>query len=290
MVLNGIQSDWKNLESGVPQGSVLGPLLFLVYINDLPDKIRSNMRLFADDSSLFIRASKVNETHQILEDDLRMIEQWGHQWKMIFNPDISKQAVEVVFSNKTHKQNHPILFFNGIEVAKRPFAKHLGLYLDEKLSFTTHIKEKISIALNGLALLKFLSRYISRDVLNMSYKMYVRPHLDYGDVIYHNSRIFLMDLIEQVQYKAALIVTGSWQGTSRFNLYNELGWESLSDRRWFRRLCFFYKIVNRQTPEYLYNHIPNQRHLQYDLRAHREYPYPNKRTSRYENSFFPLYF
>ena len=288
VVLNGIQSDWKNLESGVPQGSVLGPLLFLVYINDLPDKIRANMKLFADDSSLFIRASNVNETHQILESDLCMIEQWGHQWKMIFNPDISKQAVEVVFSSKIHKQNHPTLFFNGIEVAKKPFTKHLGLYLDEKLSFTNHIKEKISIALNGLALLKFLSRYVSRDVLNMSYKMYVRPHLDYGDVIYHNSRTFLMNLIEHVQYKAALIVTGSWQGTSRFKLYNELGWESLSDRRWFRRLCFFYKIVNRQTPEYLYNHIPHQRHLQYDLRAHREFPTPNKRTSRYGNSFFPF--
>ena len=198
VVLNGIQSDWKNLESGVPQGSVLGPLLFLVYTNDMPDKIRANMKLFADDSSLFIRASNVNETHQILESDLCMIEQWGHQWKMIFNPDISKQAVEVVFSSKIHKQNHPTLFFNGIEVAKKPFTKHLGLYLDEKLSFTTYIKEKISIALNGLALLKFLSLYESRDVLNMSYKMYVRPHLDYGDVIYHNSRTFGSDLARTI--------------------------------------------------------------------------------------------
>ena len=149
---------------------------------------------------------------------------------MVFNPDITKQAVEVTFSAKKNKQHHPTLFFNDIEVANKPFTKHLGLYLDEKLSFSTHIKEKISKALNGLALLKFLSTYVSRDILNMSYIMYVRPHLDYGDVIFHNSRPLLMDLIEQVQYKTPLVVSGCWQGTSRLRLYHELGWESLSDK------------------------------------------------------------
>ena len=141
--------------------------------------------------------------------------------------------------------------------------------------------------MNGVALLKFLSKHVSKDVLNMSYKMYVRPHLDYGDVIYHNSRTCLMDLIEQVQYKAALVVSGCWQGTSRVKLYNELGWESLSDRRWLRRLIYFYKIVNRLTPEYLHKFIPPQRNVQYDLCKHQDFLNPNKRTLIYENSFFP---
>ena len=67
--------------------------------------------------------------------------------------------------------------------------------------------------MNGISLLKFLSKYVSKDILNMSYKMYVRPHLDYGDVIYHNQKANLMDLLEQVQYKAALVISGCWQGT-----------------------------------------------------------------------------
>ena len=141
--------------------------------------------------------------------------------------------------------------------------------------------------MNGISLLKFLSKYVSKDILNISYKMYVRPHLDYGDVIFHNSRVYLMELLEQVQYKAALVVSGCWQGTSRVKLYNELGWESLSDRRWLRRLTYFYKILNRQTPEYLYRHIPPLRNVPYDLRNRREFVNPNKRTLRYENSFFP---
>ena len=287
VVLNGIQSEWKTLEAGVPQGSVLGPLLFLVYINDLPDNIKATIKLFADDSSLFARVSNVNDTQRLLEDDLLLIEKWGHQWKMIFNPDLTKQAVEIVFSVKNDKPTHPPLEFNNIPVARKPFTKHLGLYLDEKLSFSKHIKEKISKAMNGVALLKYLSKYVSKDILNMSYKMYVRPHLDYGDVIFHNSRSYLMDLLEQVQYKAALIVSGCWQGTSREKLYNELGWESLADRRWFRRLTYFYKIRNRLTPGYLYDNIPPKRDVSYSLRQCREFANPNKRTLRYENSFFP---
>ena len=101
----------------------------------------------------------------------------------------------------------------------------MGVYLDSGLNFSKHISEAILKAQKGISLLKYLSKYVSRNVLGLSYKLYVRPHLDYGDLIYHNQRADLMKLIEQVQYKAALIVSGCWQGTSRQKLYQELGWE-----------------------------------------------------------------
>ena len=82
------------LKAGVPQGSVLGPLLFLVYINDLTDNISSDMRLFADDSSLFTCVKGVNQTHDSLVKDLQSVTLWAHQWKMVFNPDLTKQAIE----------------------------------------------------------------------------------------------------------------------------------------------------------------------------------------------------
>ena len=117
---------------------------------------------------------------------------------MVLNPDITKQAIEIFFSVKNNKPIHPPLSFNNIPFAWKPFSKHLGLYMDETLSFSKHIREKIAKAMNGISPLKFLSKYVSKDILNMSYKMYVRPHLDYGDVIYHNQRANLMDLLEQV--------------------------------------------------------------------------------------------
>ena len=100
VVLNGLHSDWMDIHSGVPQGSVLGPLLFLIYINDLTDDISSNIKLFADDSSLFIRVHDVDTAQRSLMSDLEKITRWANQWKMKFNPDITKQAIEVIFSWK----------------------------------------------------------------------------------------------------------------------------------------------------------------------------------------------
>ena len=78
------------LKAGVPEGSVLGPLLFLIYINDLTDNISSDVRLFADDSSLFACVMEVTQTHNKLVKDLETITSWAHQWKMVLNPDITK--------------------------------------------------------------------------------------------------------------------------------------------------------------------------------------------------------
>ena len=99
-------------------------------------------------------------------------------------------------------------------------------------------------------------------ILNQLYKTFIRPHLDYCDVIYHIPHIVnifdhsislnpAMERIERVQYQAALAVTGTWKGTNRNKLYDELGWESLSDRRWCRQLILFFKIHNNLSPEYL---------------------------------------
>ena len=92
VVLNGTTSNWRALNAGVPQGSVLGPLLFVIYINDLTDNISSQMRLFADDSSIFTRVEGVDQTQVKIIKDLQTVSDWAHQWKMVFNPDITKQA------------------------------------------------------------------------------------------------------------------------------------------------------------------------------------------------------
>ena len=272
VVLNGIESSWEDIKSGVPQGSVLGPLLFLIYINDLTDNISSNMRLFVDDSSLFVRVRNVQESQDQLMEDLGKITHWAFLWKMEFNPDITKQAIEVIFSHKYKKPVHPPLVFNGIPVKREPCTKHLGVILDERLNFRKHIAEKVKKANKGIGLLKFLSKYTSRAVLDRMYKMYVRPHLDYGDVIYHNQLKDSMQLLESVQYNAGLIVSGCWKGSNKAKIYDELGWEWLSDRRHFRRLSIFYQIINGLAPEYLTDCIK-------DL--------PVNMTNRYANSFFP---
>ena len=141
VVLNGQHSSWDNVTAGVPQGSILGPLLFLIHINDLSNYLSSNCKLFADDTSLF---SVVNNSHTsaaTLSQDLNAITNWDFQWKMIFNPDLSKQAQKLIFRRKIKKLLNPILLFNNIPLSNSLFQKHLGLTLDIKLNFSEHIKK-----------------------------------------------------------------------------------------------------------------------------------------------------
>ena len=130
------------------------------------------------------------------------------------------------------------------------------------------------------------------------YKMFVRPHLDYCDIIYHTPPLTnpfdsciklnsVMERIEQVQYLAALAVTGTWHGSSRNKLYEELGWESLSDRRWSRRLIQIYKIHNNMTPDYLRANLTCTRGISLRNRDPNHYREIFCNKSKYRNSFFP---
>ena len=126
----------------------------------------------------------------------------------------------------------------------------------------------------------------------------MRPHLDYGDVIYHipekvcefSQNIILpnlMEKLESVQYSAALAVSGTWRGASREKLYTELGWESLSSRRWCRRLTLFYKFVNNLSPGYTVDPIPPLHQSQYCLRDQDVIGHVKARTEKFKSTFYP---
>ena len=136
-------SSYSAVRSGAPQGSVLDPLLFLIYINDLERNIKSNIKFFADDTMLFSIVNDPAISANDLNHDLHILQQWAYQWKMEFNPDPIKHATGVLFSCKQSSPNHPQLIFNGIAVAKGNDQKHLGLILDSRLSFEKHLHEKI---------------------------------------------------------------------------------------------------------------------------------------------------
>ena len=297
-VLNGQCSNWGDILAGVPQGSILGPLFFLVYINDLAVDLKCNVKLFADDTSLFTVVQEPNAAAEDMNHDLELIGMWAHDWRMSFNPDPQKQAVELLLSKKKNEVDHPVILFNNIPVKKVEEHKHLGIILDSKLSFSAHIKSAISKTRKGIGLLKYLSKYLPRHTLNELYKLYVRPHLDYGDVIYHtpakvcefSQNIILpnlMEKLEAVQYSAALAVTGTWRGTSREKIYAELGWESLTSRRWSRRMTLFYKIMNNLTPLYTKEPIPPPHQSQYSLRNQDVVGRIRARTEKFQSSFYP---
>ena len=140
VVLNGQHSSWAEVKAGVPQGSILGPLLFLIYINDLPNGLNSNVKLFADNTSLFSVVRNITDSTNLLNSNLSKINEWARQWKTGFNPDPIKQAQEIIFSRKTSKGNHSGLMFNNNIVNLTVNHKHLRMIFDSKLSFNEPLK------------------------------------------------------------------------------------------------------------------------------------------------------
>ena len=209
VVLNGQSSNWSPVLEGIPQGSLLGPLLFLVYINGLPDNLESLAKLFPGDASIFSTVYNPLLSAEIMNKDLINTSKWAYQWKMSSNADITKQAQEVILY-------HPTVYFNHAPVAHTNCHKHFGMYLDEKLKFLRHIKEKKSKANRGIAVIRKIRHIIPRHSLIIIHKSFVRSDLDYGDIIYDqpNHECFC-NKVERVQYNAALAITGAIRGTSQ---------------------------------------------------------------------------
>ena len=153
VILNGQTTSWRPILAGVPQGSILGPLLFLIYINNLPNKLKSNAKLFAEDTSLFTIVKDENKSANVLDNDLSLILEWAFNWKMLFNPDPTKPAQEVLFSRKKKTLYHPTLSLNNIQVERASSQKHLGLILYEKLNFKQHIGSAIAKIIKGFAVI-----------------------------------------------------------------------------------------------------------------------------------------
>ena len=122
---------------------------------------------------------------------------------MIFNPDLSKQAQEVIFSRKTNKISHPTTF-NTVPVARTSFQKHLGLHLHEKLNFSHHINIKTSKANKGIGIIKRLWHILPRQSLLTIYKSFTRPHLDYCDAIYMTNQAMKVFVPKLKEYSTML--------------------------------------------------------------------------------------
>ena len=294
VVIDGLSSEWTEITAGVPQGSILGPLFFLIYINDLPNGLISKIKIFADDSSLFSLVLNQIQSSIELNRDLQSISEWAYQWKMSFNPDPAKQAVEVYFTRKLKPPDPPDLFFNNVKIDAKNDQKHLGLILDRKLVFDCHLNEKLMKANRIIGIINRLRLFLPRDSLVTIYKSFARPHLDYGDIIYdYPGNSTFSEKLESIQYNACLAITGCFRGTSREKLYDELGLESLKDRRFTRRLTFFYKIVKGFAPKYLSDFLPPQEMEEEDeeenerRRERPPYRMPFCRTQSYRSSFFP---
>ena len=151
----------------------------------------------------------------------------------------------------------PPLLFRDNNVIETTSQKHRGIILDTLLSFEKHLETVLCKINKTIGLIRKLQNLLPRTALATLYKAFVRTHLAYGDIIYyqvHNASFH--QNLESLQYSACLAITGAEGGSSREKIYQELGFESLQQRRWYRKLCSFYKVFKNEIPHYLFNIIP----------------------------------
>ena len=282
VIVDGEKSATQSVESGVPQGTVLGPILFLVYINDIAEEVQADARLFADDGLLFRVIESVDDA-QALQSDINKVALWSKKWQMRFN------ATKCYIMRITRK-HHPIIFhysMHGHILKVKDHHPYLGIELDNTLSWNDHIKKTTAKAHKTL---NFLRRNLYRcptNVKEAAYKTMVRPTLEYACSAWDPGDVGQIKALEKVQRKAARFVTSDWSYcTSVTDLMKSLEWQSLQERRIIRRLVLFYQAKHRlfaiHMPPYVQPppRLPARRHDQQfnPITCH---------TNSYMDSFWP---
>ena len=288
VLVNNTESSWLEITAGVPQGSVLGPLLFLIYINDICNSIESDLFLFADDCSLF---QKVNcnrrKAAKILNRDLAKISKWCRDWLLTLSP--SKSAT-ILFSRKNKILPYVPVLVNNTVIKQVDSHKHLGIVLNKTLSWSDHINEITTKAMKRVHLLRLFKYKMSRSALHRCYLSFIRPLLEYGDVVFDNCSQNDKNTLENIQYNALRLITGCKKGTSRQLLLEETGLCTLQTRRTFHKILKFHSIVFKTCPVNLHTFLTrplgNSRNT---TRARGEFKYLGHRcrTSYFRYSFFP---
>ncbi len=243
--MDGEESEVAPVTSGVPQGTVLGPALFLVYINDLPDDLISTPRLFADDCLLY----RIIDSHKdttALQRDLTSLEAWERKWDMEFAEDKCKMLTITLKHKRNIKtQNYQI---HNYTLERVDSAKYLGITIDSKLNFNSHIS---SICKKATSTRQFLQRTLpscDKKTKAQTYTTFVRPILEYASTAWDphtcTGTQHQVDALEAVQNKSARFATGLWkhQGSSVSAMKSELGWDLLQERRAKSRMLMVHKI------------------------------------------------
>ncbi|VDI06712.1 Hypothetical predicted protein [Mytilus galloprovincialis] len=225
VLVDGENSDSVGVASGVPQGTVLGPLLFLCHINDLPETVKS-------------------QDHQLLQNDLASLEEWAEKWGMRFN---AKKCYVMSVNNKSshfYKLDNHILQ----QVQQNPY---LGVIISDDLRWSAHIAKTVKKANSTLGFLRRNLRHCPKDGRKQAYIGLIRSLLEYASIVWDPYLIKDINALERVQRQAVRFISGDYtsreEGSIR-RLMNELKLPTLENRRRHSRLTFLYKVAGELVP------------------------------------------
>ncbi len=198
----GSFSEWREVISGVPQGSVLGPILFICYINDMPDTISSFLYMYADDTKMFRRVDIEGETER-LQQDLDKLGEWSERWQLRFN--VEKCKIMHIGGSRNGAAGYKM---SGMELKETLEEKDLGVWVDNTIKSTCHVNHAVSKANQILGLIRRTFTYLDTALMKQLFTSIVRPHLEYANVVWQPYLKRDIELLERVQHRATKMVPG----------------------------------------------------------------------------------
>ena len=264
VVVNGTKSSWTKVLSGIPQGSVLGPILFVVYINDLPDDLKGHVKMFADDTKVYSHIRN-NDDCELLQNDLDSLSNWSEKWQLKFNVGkcgimhYGHQREEFTYSMREGQDRA------NLNVRKEE--KDLGVVFDPTLKFSNHVGKVANKANSILGLIKRTFTYMDVDMFIPLYKTLVRPHLEYANCVW--SPFLRKDItrLEKVQRRATKIIP-ALADLPYIERQKELNLPALAYRRLRGDMIQVFKIMNGLND--MNNVIFEMKDANLDLRGHKQ--------------------
>ena len=286
--VNGSLSNSQSLTCGIPQGTILGPLLFLIYINDLPNCLSiSKPRMYADDTHLTFASNCVDTIIVVLNRDLAKVNEWLVANKLTLNA--SKTEFMLIGSRQRLStfDKSPSLSIDDKSIKQVSSTKSLGVHIDENLSWNVHIESIAKKIVSGLGALKRCRRFVPQSTLHSVFSALIQPHFDYCSVVWRHCNKTLSDKLQKLQNRAARILTFSSYDTNAGLLFERLGWKGLESQRQIQEAIMVYKSLNGLVPTYLQSIFTDRNNItQYELRdTVGKLAVPLPRTNYLKNSF-----
>ncbi len=249
VVINGQHSEWGQIKAGVPQGSVLGPLLFLLFINDIVSCIsHCKIRLFADDTCLFIEVDNRESSAMFLSEDLSAVADWAQNWLVTFSPAKTKS---LTISNKRDAQLNPPIPFMGRLIEEVESHTYLGLRFSRDLKWRHHINDISIKTRRKLNLMSPLKMRVDRQSLEIMYKSFVQATMEYANIVWGGSYDTDINKLEQIHLDAMRLITGATARSNITNVHSEFCGYTVTSRINQACLTMMFKIISGRAPLYL---------------------------------------
>ncbi len=279
VVNNSTSSEIVN-DLGVPQGSVIGAYLFILYINDMPECLmNATVNLFADDTLLYVYGNDMEEMSERMSRDLKRIEDWLKANKL----KVNEQKTKVMQLQSGRTSDVVNLTMNGVALETVNSIKYLGILIDNKVNLKENIQLVCKKVARKIGLFSRISRNLTYKARVSVYKSIIAPHFDYCASLLLTANKSEMERMQKLQNKAMRIILRCRRDTSIKSMLETLEIMSVNQRIWFQTLKLVHKIKNEMVPEYLAEMTKTNGEIHgRNLRNRNDFRLPtvNKKTTR----------